>query len=356
MRTQKAASRKNILRAFATVPLALILAALIPSAILAQSGGAPGPAASEAPPASVSVYTATGATTAALPLLVALRDGWPGVKADVTEWKNLDDLRALLLAGKGDVWVGHLDAFARAAYRGAPVRLVSVTAWKKFWFVSAPLPLDEGKDPRPPADIAELAGYLSKNDLTLTTSPQGGPGPDLLAAIAASGGPAFKASTFPGQQAALELSTGRAVAALLPEPLVSMALLKNPKLVVVGSLEEEFAEAMGGLPRLPQAGVGVNSAFAKAHPKLSQGLQGALTAAGDKIKDLPAYELVGLLPKSTRDALGDKALELSFGRDPIIVQNAKDVAPEIERFLCWTAGDLCGSGRLDANFPPDFLF
>ncbi|MCV6602515.1 MAG: hypothetical protein OIF54_13315, partial [Cohaesibacter sp.] len=51
-------------------------------------------------------------------------------------WKGLADLEGLMLAGKGDIWVGHIDGFAKAASRGAPVQLVSVTGWKKFYILS----------------------------------------------------------------------------------------------------------------------------------------------------------------------------------------------------------------------------
>ncbi|MDR2406385.1 MAG: hypothetical protein LBE27_08465 [Deltaproteobacteria bacterium] len=307
-------------------------------------------------PPQVSIYTATGATTAVLPLLVALSDGWPHTQTELTEWKNLDDLRALLLAGKGDVWVGHLETFARAASKGAPVRLLSVTAWKKFYFISSPLPLDPGKAPRLPKDISELAAYMNKNKIPLPAAPQNSPAEGILNLIAQNGGPAFKVAGYSGQQLVLELLSGKIHTALLPEPMVTSAILKNPALSVVGSLEEELALASGGEARLPHAGIAVNSNFAKDYPRLTWELGHRLKAAGKKLNGLTPTQIVALLPKSTRDALGEKVLVESLGRDLIMVESAKDVAPEVDSFICHTASDLCRDGYLISSFPSDFIF
>jgi NitT/TauT family transport system substrate-binding protein len=310
----------------------------------------------ESLPESVSIYTATGGTTAVLPLLVSLSDGWPHTKTEVVEWKNLDDLRGLLLAGKGDVWVGHLETFARAASRGAPVRLLSVTAWKKFYFVSTPLLIDPGKAPRLPRDLSELSAYLNKNKLALPAAPQNSPAEGVLKLIESSGGPGFKVSGYSGQQLILELVAGKIHSALLPEPLVTNALLKNPNLAIIGSLEEKLALVNGGQARLPHAGIAVNRNFASSYPNLTRELAQHLKAAGNKLRNLRAAQVVDLLPKTTRDALGEDALEQSLSRDPIIVESAEDVAPEVDRFICLTASDLCSDNYLKADFPSDFIF
>ncbi|MDR2198417.1 MAG: hypothetical protein LBR53_02980 [Deltaproteobacteria bacterium] len=321
--------------------------------------------AEEAPsprPEKVVVYTAAAATTAVLPLLTALNEGWPRdagggtVEREVSEWKNLDDLRSLLLAGKGDVWAGHLETFARAAARGAPVRLISVCSWRKFYFVSAPLPLEAGAASRVPKNPAELARYLSGNKLPLPAAPRNSPAAGILAALAQKGGPAFSAEGYPGTQLLLELASGRIDAALLPEPLASAALEKNPALKIVGNLEEEYARAAGGPPELPQAGVAVNRDFAREFPELTVSLMDALKSAGKKLQRLSPEELVRLLPESTRENLGLTALENSFSRDPVRVENAADLALDISRFLKIAAPDLFGADDSPSPLPRDFIF
>ncbi|MDR2456833.1 MAG: hypothetical protein LBE49_09615, partial [Deltaproteobacteria bacterium] len=115
----------------------------------------------------IEIYTAQTATTAQLPLMAAIKAGWPGEGCEVAinYWKNLDDLRALVLAGKGDIWVGHVEALARAAGRGAPVALAEITAWRKFFLVSVPLAFEDGREPRHPETAAELLDFAAKNGL-----------------------------------------------------------------------------------------------------------------------------------------------------------------------------------------------
>jgi NitT/TauT family transport system substrate-binding protein len=349
----------------------------------------------------VLVYSATGATTAALPLLGALEKGWPGGAVVVEEWKNLDDLRGLVLSGKGDVWAGHLEAFGRAAARGAGVRLVAVTAWKKFYFVSGPFrgpagggeggpgraggrgsgdgagaagtpdgpgaggagagePAGgrngpDGTGERWPQSPGELAELLAAERLPLYAAPQSGPATGILARIAAMGGPSFDARALPMQQVLLELASGRARAALVPEPGASAALARNPSLRIVGSLEDEHARLAGGPGRLPHAGIAADSAFVKEHPGLVRELQEMMVQSAREFAAMPPAEAVGHLPKTLRDAMGEGVLAESLSRDPIRAVNAADAASEIASFLCLAASELCPGGRLDPGFPADFV-
>ena len=49
-----------------------------------------------------------------MPLWQALARGELSFVPDIHYWKNLNDLRGILLAGKGDIWVGSVDVFAQA--------------------------------------------------------------------------------------------------------------------------------------------------------------------------------------------------------------------------------------------------
>ncbi|MDR2461154.1 MAG: hypothetical protein LBE38_10345 [Deltaproteobacteria bacterium] len=312
-------------------------------------------AQTEALPDKVTIYTATGATTAVLPLLGAIRQGWPQVSLEVIEWKNLDDLRGLVLAGKGDIWVGHLETLALAANRGAPVSILAITAWKKFYFISSPLPLEPGAAPRHPKDLMELSQYLQKEKFSLSAAPRNSPAAGVVASLKALGGPAFELSALPPQQVLLELASGKIKAALLPEPMVTVALTKKDDLKVIANLEEEYAKHTGGPKRLPHAGIAVNSRFNEKYPQLVSLLLSDMLKASEELLDMTPEQIVLLLPESTRDNLGTVNLQNSLARDIILTLPAWQVKDEIESFLCVSAPELCQDGKLIATFPKDFV-
>jgi NitT/TauT family transport system substrate-binding protein len=320
---------------------------LFPLSLIAQE---------KALPEKVTIYTATGATTAVLPLLAAILDGWPGTELEIIEWKNLDDLRGLVLAGKGDIWVGHLETLALAAGRGAPVSVAAITAWKKFYFLSAPLPLDPGAPPRYPKDLLELSQYLQKEKLSLSAAPRSSPAAGIVVAIAKQGGPAFNLSSLPPQQVLLELSSNKIKAALLPEPMVTVALSKNADLKIIANLEDEYAKLTGGDARLPQAGIAVNTEFVKKYPSCVYQMVSAMLKGTDALKVKTTAEIVAILPESTKRNLGAQNLQNSLSRDIILTLPAWEVKSEIENFLCVVAHEeLCQAGHLKGDFPTDFV-
>ncbi|MDR1041997.1 MAG: hypothetical protein LBR80_17885 [Deltaproteobacteria bacterium] len=356
-------------RAFPS-PLAFLAATLLAALALAGPSASSAAAAPEGsgPRGAVLVYSATGATSAALPLLGALEKGWPGGPVTVEEWKSLDDLKGLVLSGKGDVWVGHLEAFGRAAAMGAAVRLLAVTAWQKFYFVSGPFkisPQPQAESRRGemarggeawPASPEQLAKYLADERLPLYTAPQSGPASGALARLASLGGAAFDVRSLPMQQVLLELASGRARAALVPEPGASAALSRNPSLRIVGNLEEELAWLAGGLPRLPHAGVALRAGFADANPELADGLKKLMAESAAEFAAMPPEEAVSHLPKTLIDGMGADVLAASLSRDPIMSVGAADAAPEIMAFLCIAAPELCPDGKLEPSFPRGFIY
>jgi NitT/TauT family transport system substrate-binding protein len=274
----------------------------------------------------------------------------------VEEWKTLDDLRGLVLAGKGDVWVGHLEAFGRAAAKGAKVELLAVTAWKKFWFLSAPWPGEEGGAGQAyPADPAGLARLLAARGLPLYAAPQSGPATGVLARIASLGGPSFRVESLPLQQVLLELASGRARAALIPEPGVSAALARNPGLRIAGSLEEEHARIAGGPARLPQAGVAADADFARGNPALVEELLALMASGAEACAGLGPEEAARRLPPTLRRNMGDAVLAASLARDPVLSVRASEAEEEIRGFLCVAAPELCEDGSLPAGFPAGFI-
>ncbi|MDR2301214.1 MAG: hypothetical protein LBF38_04150 [Deltaproteobacteria bacterium] len=305
------------------------------------------------PKNSLTVYTAMTATTAQLPLLGAIKRGWPeGGEAAIEYWNNLEDLRALVLDGQGDVWVGHLETLYRAAARGAPVSLVAVTVWRKFYFISAPLPGVEGSEAAHPKDVSELLSLAAKNNLTVTLSPQNSPQGNLLDELKNVHG-AFPTQSLPPQQLILELIKGQRAIALMPEPMASLAVSKDPKLKIIGSLEEQYSKDFGGDGYLPQAGVAVNLNLAKNQPQLVSSLIGLMTQTVSELDGKPVSDKIALFPPEVLKAVGPEVLAASLTLEPLIIKSAHEVKDRINDFLRMAAPDAVSSDRA---IPATFFF
>ncbi|MDR1241920.1 MAG: hypothetical protein LBM00_03920 [Deltaproteobacteria bacterium] len=301
-------------------------AAVFLLAVMVLFPGSPSRAA-ENPEKPLTLYTAMTATTPQIPLWAAIRSGWPAGRELVVEyWKTLDDLRGLVLAGKGDLWVGHLEGFAQAALRGAPVTLVAVTGWKKFYFVTT----DYADSPRTLEDIAEA---LRKEGLPLAVAPQDSPAIGILEELARRGGPSFAIEPMPSQQAMLSMLRGSRSCVLLPEPLVSALLAKKSSLRIAASLEIEISGRFGGSGRLPLVGVAVKSSLVRDNPLLVRELVRAMEKAALELAGRPAEEAVAVLPQSVREAFDSKVLEASLSRDLIFVLPAHEARAEALSFL-----------------------
>ena len=292
------------------------------------------------------VYTALTTTTPQMPLWAAVKSGWPGsgvVKAEY--WKNLDDLRGIILAGKGDIWVGHLEGFAQAALRGAPVRLVAVTGWKKFYFVT---PGDSSAN-----NLEALAAEMEKARIPLAVAPQDSPALAILETMRSRGGPSFEVAAMQPQQLALEMVRGTRKYALLPEPLITSLLAKKPQLRVALGLESEFARLYGGTARLPFVGIAVHAALAEKEPGLIRALVAAMANQARLLSAKPEAALVSL-PEAVRKTLGDAVIRSSLQRDMILALSAIEAKEEIDAFLRMA---LPGSEeQLSALLEGPFLF
>lgn len=281
--------------------------------------------AADAPPKKIVLYTALTATTPQIPLWAAIREGWPaGYELDVQYWKNLDDLRGVMLAGKGDMWVGNLEGFAQAARRGAPVTLIAVTAWKKFYFVTS--------GEKNITSLEEMRKALKKTGEPLAVTPQDGPALGVLEVMSEKSGQPFTVAPMPPQQLMLEMVRGTRHYALIPEPLLSSLLAKKKGIRIVASLEEEYARQFGGAARLPLAGIAVNTAFAQAQPELVKKLIRDMQAAAPSLRK-QLDKAIAVLPKEVQETLGEDILKASLSRDLIHVESADKVRIQVAAFL-----------------------
>lgn len=269
-------------------------------------------------------YSAITATTPQIPFWAAVEKGWPGERGlDVQYWKNLDDLRGVILAGKGDIWLGHLEGFAQAAKRGAPITLIAVSGWKKFFFLT----MDENVE-----DVPALAAQLAATKTALTVIPADGPSIGVLEKLADAGGPAFTLNLSAPQQAMLELMRGSISHMVAPEPIVTTLLEKKPGLRRLGSLEDVYAAQFGGPARLPLVGLAVRTALIKEEPEMIRALIESMVAESRRLAENPAAG-IALLPEVVRNQVGLDLIEKSLPYDLILTVPANEAAEEVMEFL-----------------------
>jgi len=268
-----------------------------------------------------SVYTTGLATTPQIPFWKALADGDLGFTPEVHYWKNLDDLRGILLAGKGDIWIGHIDGFAQAARRGAPIQLACVSGWKKFHFLTT----------RPDIHTFEDIAKLPRGT-EIASAPPHSPGVAVLRSVEGKGLPAFSYAPHEPKQLALKAVQGSADLLLLPEPLVTVLLKKKPELRVVASVEEEYGRLTGTDPVLPIAGIAVNTNTLKQHPELANRIREAMRKQEKALMTNPAAGLE-TLPPEFETFIPRPIVEASLERDVIRVRTAREAEAQIRDYL-----------------------
>ncbi|MBE9573391.1 MAG: ABC transporter substrate-binding protein [Proteobacteria bacterium] len=264
-------------------------------------------------------YTTGLATTPQLPL-------WAGVKhGEVTKlfnlkielWKNLDDLQSILLAGKGDIWLGHIEGFALAKKRGSPICLLAVTGWRKFYIVSKN---EEHKS------IESFYGH------TLPFAPIGSPAVPILKAILKDKASQIAFQPHEPKQLIMMLIRGKVDCALVPEPLVTMMLNKVKGLKIVLNVEDLYGEKTGGEARMPIAGVAVNTETARKYPKKIKALQKILVSMADLLNKDKSKSL-NVLPDSFNRFVSREMATQSLSRDIIFVKTARKAEAEIIKYF-----------------------
>jgi NitT/TauT family transport system substrate-binding protein len=281
-------------------------------------------------------YTAPMATTPQIPF-------WAGVKSGeipklfnlkVEYWKDVDDLQGILLAGKGDLWLGHVEGFALARKRGAPVTLLAVTGWRKHYIVST--------NP----DLHRIEDFVGR---TLPFTPMGSAAVPVMKSLLGRDAEKVEFQPQEARQLAMLLSRGTVDSALAPEPLVTLMLEKVPNLRVVLGLEEEYGKRTGHPPRMPIAGLAVNSETAARYPEKITALLGILREEGARLAAHPEIA-PEVLPDAFTNFIPRAMVHASLERDMILVEPASNVEPEIVDYFKIVAPELVtADGRLDMD-------
>lgn len=263
-------------------------------------------------------YTSGLATTPQLALWHAAKKGdlLTHCNLQVKIWKNLDDLRGTILAGKGDLWLGHTEGFVQAAQRGADLKLLAVTAWRKFYLVTT--------DPK----AKTFKDWIGKE---LAFAPTGSPAvPILQETLKNLGSIAFKPGE--GRQIAMLLMKGEIKGAVVPEPLVSMLEKKVEGLYVGENVESLYGKAHHGEPRMPIAGLAIRGSLEKEHPGLTEAIMKSLEASGRALAGNPEAG-IACLPESFQAFVKPGVVKASLKRDRIEVKRASQVKDELMRYL-----------------------
>ncbi|HRX16113.1 MAG TPA: ABC transporter substrate-binding protein [Spirochaetota bacterium] len=273
----------------------------------------------------LTLYTSSAITTPQLAFWAAVNRGEFSEHFNliVRLYRSIDEIQNLMLAGKGDIWIAHTGGFAMAFNRGAPVTVAVITAWKKFYIVTSD------------------ATYHSLEDLagkTVAYSPPGSPGFSLFKNLVSADIPDIRLQAYHGRELQMLLLNGKVETAILPEPIVSMMLIKNSKLRIVGNMEELYGKKYGLEPLLPLAGIGFNRLTAEKYPGIANLIQDSVVRNS---KDIQSDKKLAIsnLPDSFRSEIPEDVAVMSLERDVILARPAYEVYALINDYLSITIPD-----------------
>lgn len=268
-------------------------------------------------PASPSVVLARAVASGALSKLVA--------DAHFDVWRTADQMRAGVVSGDISLFAAPTYAAANLFNRGAGVRLVNVLTWGLLYvFAGQGVRLDR---------IEDLKGKTllvgAKNDapdlLTRFVLKAAGLDPDRDVTLSYVGTSA---------EAVPLLLSGKADAAVLPEPAASAAEIKAKQAGVtvtrVLDVTELYAVHSGRPAGIPQAGLAVTETFLMAHPDVVAALHAASMEAAD---------WVGVNPKAAAALIADSLklpapiVEASLPRFRLKVASAMEAKADLEAYF-----------------------
>lgn len=224
------------------------------------------------PPAGPTVTLAHAVASGALADLAS--------EISLTVWRTPDELRAGLTSGAIDLSVVPAQAAANLYNRGMGLRLVNVMTNGLLYVVAR-----EGA-------IGSLADLAGKS--LAVPFPNDTPDFVMRALLAQAGltGSVTLGSPATPMEAAQMLLAGRIDAAVLSEPVATVALMRAQQagttLVRAIDLQAEWGAVTGLGPVVPQAGLAVTQAFSSDHGDLIAPLQAALVAATQAVLADPA--------------------------------------------------------------------
>lgn len=290
-------------------------------------------------PEKITLYSAVSATTPQLPIWAAEKlnpKSFPPIELKL--WRTPEVLNSLLLTGNGDLWVGHLEGFARAKARGAPLTVLTISCWRKFFLVSR-------------SGQCESFDCAVNSNSVLAITPPGGPVLPVLRALYPEH--LENIAAISPQQLSLEMIAGKRNVAVIPEPLLSRLLAKAPDLFVRQSLAQVYAERFNLPEELPLAGVAAHTDFVSRQPKLVKRLVELMRSSSTWLESNPD-KLFDLFPPEVRSHLDRKLFSDSLSRELIKVRKASEIEEQITQFLGVVFSEMTENGKL--SLPDDFIW
>ncbi len=280
-------------------------------------------------------YTTKLATTPQLAFWQAVEKGRILERCNIRVrfWENLDQLQTAMLAGKGDLWLGHTDSFVMAALQGAPVQLLLTTGWRKFYLVSSR------------TDRLHFNDFIGKS---LAFTPPGSPAVSVLRSVGHNRFAAISFIPYKPKELMGKLMRGDITTALLPEPLVTRALSSRSDLLPGENVADIYGQYSGHLQGMPLAGIAVNAKTARKYPEIISWIAKE-TLRQAKILQQAPEKGVKNLPQEFQAVIAKNLVQLSLQREKVYAAYSSSVRLQIEDYM-----DIISGGQ--KNPLPDCLF
>lgn len=264
-------------------------------------------------------------------------------QARFTTWRDPDELRAGLTSGSMKVVIMPANAAANLYNRGLGVRMVNAMTHGLNFIVTRDAAITR------PADLAGRSIALPfRNDT-----------PDILLrrVLGTAGVPEDGPRIIPAGtpiEAVQLLLTGRAEAAVLPEPATTMAEMRalqaGQQVFRAIDLQAEWGKLTGLGPVVPQAGLAVMADFDAANPGAVEAIQAAIEAILPEVLADP-----GAAAASAAGALGMPApiLAKSIPHSALVADRARALRPAFEAMFAAVAEvepRAIGGGLPDEGF------
>ena len=232
-------------------------------------------------------------------------------------WRSQAQLHSLMLAGQGDFWIGSLDSIAKCRAKGAPVKLLAVTGWRKWSLIGS-------------QSITNWREAVSTTPV-LTAPPENPAAPLLTRMLQAKGLQQPHFQFCEPKHLALQMITSKATLALTASPMTEAILSQNPKLSRLASIEDIKADFFGGDARIPWAGIGYNENTISR--ETADRFLSHLIDAEKVLHDLSIEQIVALWPEEYHQTFSQEKLQLSLKQDVILCIPANEIKNEIIEFF-----------------------
>lgn len=189
-------------------------------------------------------------------------------------------LDARILGKQADLVTIPVNQAARLYTKGAGVQLAAVNVWGVLYVLSTNPAVKSWADLKGRPILASGKGSTTDVSFRELAQKSGlSPDSDLVMDYSL------------GHVEVMQMAAGgKADLVLLPEPFVSMALLKNPALKVVIDLQKEWSKVFGALEQA-QGGLAVSSEFARQYPEVTKAVLSAYKKSCEQVllaPDAPA--------------------------------------------------------------------